>query len=151
MISFPEGNAVVYCEQAFGTTNGKTAHGLVRRTDRYRVLAVLDSRYAGRDAGEVLDGAANDIPIHPDLDAALAAARAAGIPLTHFVVGLAPDGGRLGPAAREAVAAAIRAGLHVDCGLHDFLSDDPVLAPLAAEYQVRLRDVRKPPPLEFPD
>ena len=27
MNSFPEGNAIVYCQGAFGTTNGKTAHG----------------------------------------------------------------------------------------------------------------------------
>ena len=27
----PEGRAIVYCEGAFNTTNGKTAHGLVRR------------------------------------------------------------------------------------------------------------------------
>ena len=27
---------VVYCEGAFTTTNGKTAHGLVRRSERYQ-------------------------------------------------------------------------------------------------------------------
>ena len=37
MTNLPEGNAIVYCQGAFGTTNGKTAHGLVRRTRRYRV------------------------------------------------------------------------------------------------------------------
>ncbi|MGD9332924.1 MAG: hypothetical protein PVJ53_16540, partial [Desulfobacterales bacterium] len=61
-----DGNAIVYCEGAFNTTNGKTAHGLVRFTDRYRVLAVIDARWAGRDAGEVLDGRANGIPICRD-------------------------------------------------------------------------------------
>ncbi len=44
---WPEGNAIVYCEGAFGTTNGKTAHGLVRRSERYRVLSVIDSRHGG--------------------------------------------------------------------------------------------------------
>ena len=53
---FPEGNAIVYCEGAFGTTNGKTAHGLIRRSRRYKVLAVVDSLQAEKDAGEVLDG-----------------------------------------------------------------------------------------------
>src|SRR5262249_44506235 len=52
-----EGTAVVLCEGMFGGTGGKTAHGLVRHTERYRVRAVIDSRLAGRDAGEVLDGA----------------------------------------------------------------------------------------------
>jgi uncharacterized NAD-dependent epimerase/dehydratase family protein len=51
-----DGNAIVYCEGAFNTPNGKTAHGLVRFCRRYRIVAVVDSRYAGRDAGDVLDG-----------------------------------------------------------------------------------------------
>ena len=36
MNELPEGNAIIYCEGAFNTTNGKTAHGLVRFTNRYR-------------------------------------------------------------------------------------------------------------------
>ena len=42
-----DGNAIVYCEGAFGTPNGKTAHGLVRRSGRYRILSVVDSRHGG--------------------------------------------------------------------------------------------------------
>jgi uncharacterized NAD-dependent epimerase/dehydratase family protein len=146
MTTFPEGRAIVYCEQAFGTTNGKTAHGLVRRTRRYEILSVVDSAYAGRDAGEVLDGRPTGIPIHGSVAEAVESGRGVGKPASHFVIGLAPDGGRLGPEAREAVAEAVRAGLHVDCGLHDFLTEDPVIAPLAAKHGVRLRDVRKPLP-----
>ena len=56
MSQFPEGNAIVYCEGAFGTPNGKTAHGLVRFTKRYNVLSVIDSCHAGKDAGKMLDG-----------------------------------------------------------------------------------------------
>lgn len=157
--AFPAGDAIVYCEGAFGTPNGKTAHGLVRRSRRFRVLAVVDSRQAGRDAGEVLDGPPAGIPVHRDLGEALAATGGGRPPsggdasapggeaeATHFVIGLAPDGGRLPPGAREAVRSAIRHGLHVVSGLHDFLSEDPELAELAARRGVRLVDVRKPPP-----
>jgi uncharacterized NAD-dependent epimerase/dehydratase family protein len=146
VIARPDGNAVVWCDDAFDTANGKTAHGLVRRTARYRVMAVIDAHLAGRDAGELLDRKPKNIPIVRDLDAALAAAKAAGAPATHFVVGLAPDGGRLPPAGRRDVLAAIGHGLHVDCGLHDFLSEDPEIAAAAARRGVTLRDVRKPPP-----
>jgi uncharacterized NAD-dependent epimerase/dehydratase family protein len=141
-----DGNAIVYCEGAFGTPNGKTAHGLVRRTDRYRVLSVIDSKAAGRDAGEVLDRRPAGIPVLADLDEALAAAADAGTPASHIVVGLAPDGGRLSAAARRDLAAAIGAGLNVDSGLHDHLGEDPELAALAERHGVVLRDVRKPPP-----
>ncbi|MGD8727183.1 MAG: DUF1611 domain-containing protein, partial [Gemmatimonadales bacterium] len=144
MTGFPEGNAVIYCQGAFDTPNGKTAHGLVRRSRRYRVLAVMDDRYAGRDAGEVLDGKPAGIPIFGRLDEAIASA-SPHLQATHFVVGLAPDGGRLPVGARRDVALAIERGLNVDCGLHDFLSEDPELAPLADRHGVQIRDIRKPP------
>ncbi len=148
MERFPEGRAIVYCEGAFGTLNGKTAHGLVRRTERYEVLSVVDSRRAGHDAGELLDSRSRGIPVMPNLEEAVKAARESGTPATHLVIGLAPEGGRLPPHGRRDVAAAIRLGLNVDSGLHDFLSDDPELAALAREHGVTLRDVRKPPPRE---
>jgi uncharacterized NAD-dependent epimerase/dehydratase family protein len=143
--SFPEGNAIVYCQGAFATPNGKTSHGLVRRTRRYRVLSVVDSRHAGKDAGIVLDGKARDIPIYKELGLAVDEALAQGNPATHLVIGLAPDGGRLSGEARSDVAKAIKLGLNVDCGLHDFLSEDAEIAQLAAQYGVALRDIRKPP------
>jgi uncharacterized NAD-dependent epimerase/dehydratase family protein len=142
---FPEGNAVVFCEGGFGTPNGKTAHGLVRRTRRYRVNSVIDRAAAGQDAGVLLDGRARDIPVFDDLSEALDQAVKAGRPLTHFVIGLAPDGGRLAPEHRESVKEAIRAGLDVDSGLHDFLTEDQELTALAEQAKVRLRDIRKPP------
>jgi uncharacterized NAD-dependent epimerase/dehydratase family protein len=144
----PDGNAIVYCQGFFNTTNGKTAHGLVRRTARYRVLSVVDARFSGEDAGEVLDGVSRGIPIHPDVPTAVReGGNGEGGP-THLVIGLAPDGGRLEPAAKEDVLLAIERGLHVDSGLHDFLSEDPVLAETARRRGVIIRDIRKPPPRE---
>jgi len=143
-----DGNAVVYCEGAFNTTNGKTAHGLVRRTSRYRVLSVVDSRHRGRDAGDVLDGRPAGIPVLESVRAAISAAGGQGPKATHLVVGIAPDGGRLSPEARKDVLEALELGLNVDAGLHDFLSEDPDMAGVAAEHGVRIRDVRRPPPRE---
>lgn len=136
--------AIVYCAGAFNTPNGKTAHGLVRFTERYEVLAVIDPRYAGKDAREVLDGVKTGIPVVNDLDEALEVAKKRG-GADVFVVGLAPDGGRLPDAAREVVKHAVGLGLDVDSGLHDFLSDDPVISDLAHEKGVKLKDIRKPP------
>lgn len=146
MHDFPEGRAIVWCEGAFLTPNGKTAHGLVRRTDRYKVLSVIDSRHAGRNAGEALDGKQNTIPVVGSVAAAIADAKAKGGAPTHLVIGLAPDGGRLPPEGRRAVLEAIAAGLNVDSGLHDFISDDPEIAAAAKAKGVKLRDIRKPPP-----
>jgi len=141
-----EGDAIVYCEGGFGNTYGKTAHGLVRFSRRYRVRAVIDSTLAGRDAGEVLDGEANGIPVVEGIADAMQAAQSSGAPATHLVFGLAPDGGKLPRFAREDLLAALHAGLNVDAGLHDFLSDDPGLVAAARESGVAIRDIRRGPP-----
>lgn len=145
MESFPEGNAVVYCEGMYGTLNGKTAHGLVRRCERYRLLSVIDSTLAGNDAGTVLDSRPRGIPVLASVEKAVAQARVSGSPATHLVMGLAPDGGRLPAGARHDVMEAIEQGLHIDSGLHDFLGDDADIVELARRNGVRLRDIRRPP------
>ncbi|MGB3800081.1 MAG: DUF1611 domain-containing protein [Lewinella sp.] len=143
MSSMPlDGNAIVYADGAFNTPNGKTAHGLARFTRRYRVVGIIDQQYAGRDSGEVLDGKANNIPVYSCLQEALEQSDQRP---EYFVIGLAPDGGRLPANGRTAVREAIQAGLNVDSGLHDFISNDPDLQEAATQYGVRIRDVRKTP------
>ncbi len=147
MNKMPEGNAIVYCEGSFNTTNGKTAHGLVRFTRRYNIVGVIDSRYAGRDAGEVLDGVAKNIPIFDSLEKAISTSRNNKKPATHLVVGLAPDGGRLSQSARLEIRRAVEMGLHIDSGLHDYLSEDQEISKLAGSKGVNIRDIRKPKPI----
>jgi len=137
-----DGNALVLCEGAFETLNGKTAHGLVRFTRRYKIRGVIDSTCAGKDAGEMLDGKSCGIPIYSNLSEAL---QANSNRIKYFVIGLAPEGGKLPPSYREIVAAAIQAGLNIDSGLHEFLSADPAFSVLAQKYGVQIRDLRKPP------
>ncbi|MBZ0180338.1 MAG: DUF1611 domain-containing protein [Melioribacteraceae bacterium] len=145
MNNFPEGTAVVFCEGAFQTPNGKTAHGLVRFTYRYNVLCVIDSTCSGKDAGEVLDGKNRNIPVLASLNEALKFAKNNQIVVTHLVIGLAPDGGRLPDEAKLVIKKAIRKGLNVDSGLHDFLTIDKELVSLARKHNVVLRDIRKTP------
>lgn len=142
----PEGNAIIYCEGAFNTTYGKTAHGLIRFTRRYRVLSVVDSRYAGVDAGEELDGKPKGIPIFDSVEAALNASSSTGFPATHLVMGVAPDAGRLNSKTRIDFLKAIRKGLNIDSGLHQFLSEDPEIVEAAKKARIKIRDIRKPPP-----
>ena len=145
MMDSKKGGAIVYCEGAFNTPNGKTAHGLVRFTKRYRVRAVIDSNYAGQDTGEILDGKKNNIPVVANLADALKLSNPDKHLLSYMVIGLAPDGGKLNQAARNCIKEAVKMGLHIDCGLHDFLSDDKEIVQLAKRYDVQIRDIRKPP------
>lgn len=141
-----DGNAIVYAEGGYNTPVGKTAHGLVRFTNRYRILSVVDSRYAGQDAGLVLDGVRNDIPIFGDIREAIYHAIGNGEIPQYMVIGLAPDGGRIDNRTRNDIKKAIMYRLHIDCGLHDFLTDIPEMRELADHHKVRLRDIRKTPP-----
>ena len=139
-------NAVVYCEGSFDTTYGKTAHGLVRFTERYNIVYVIDSHLAGEDAGAELDGKFSNILITKDLSEALKNADERNILLSHFVVGIATDGGYLDESVRQAVLEALEAGLNVDSGLHEFISDIPEAILLAQKNNLEIRDIRKQAP-----
>jgi uncharacterized NAD-dependent epimerase/dehydratase family protein len=136
-----DGKALVYCQGAFNTPNGKTAHGLVRFTERYDIAGVIDSTYAGQDAGVVLDGKPYNIPVYIDLEEAMAHTSS----VKTLVIGLAPDGGRLPDYAKDTLYQAVSQGLNIDSGLHDFLYKDEKLVKLAATHNCRLRDIRRTP------
>lgn len=134
--------ALVLCEGAFGLPQGKTANGLVRHSRRYEVVGVIDATKAGQDAGEVLDGSPNGIPIVPTLGEGIEKGAA-----DTLIVGVATFGGYLPEDFRPVIREAIERGLTVVAGLHEHLSEDPEFRALAAMRGVSLVDVRKPRPL----
>ena len=140
-----DGRALVYCEQAFNTPNGKTAHGLVRFTERYDIVGVVDSNYTGQDAGKVLDGKNNGIPIFKSIGEATKKLTDLNKVPKSLVMGLAPDGGRLPVQAKITIKKALEMGWNVDSGLHDFLTNDKDLMRLAEANGCRVRDIRKTP------
>ena len=135
-----DGTAIILCNGYYGTINGKTAHGLVRGTDRYRILAVVDAPTAGRDAGEALDGIRREIPVFASIGEALG--RLASAP-DFAIVGIATSGGRLTAELRAALREALENGLSVVNGLHEFAGDDADLASLARKNGLTITDVRR--------
>ncbi len=140
-----DGKAIVYCNGAFNTPNGKTAHGLVRFTERYEVVGVIDSKYDGQDAGQVLDGKPSGIPVFNDIEKAISELQKIDKLPNSLVIGLAPDGGRLPPEAKGTIRKALQMGWNVDSGLHDFLTNDKELVALSKDKNARIRDIRKTP------
>ena len=133
--------AVIYSEAFFGTPDGKTANGLVRHSEKYEILSVIDSTKAGADAGEHLDGVPNGIPVCADLEHAVALA---GRVPDYFILGVAPLSGLLTRRQRGVVLDAMRRGMYVVNGLHEFLNDDVEFTAAAARYGVLIHDVRRP-------
>lgn len=133
--------AVVYCEGQFTEQDGKTANGLVRFSERYDILSVIDSRYGGEDAGSRLDAIPNGIPVVASLAEALAKAEQTP---DYLIFGIAPADGLLSPAHRAVLLDGIDHGMHIVNGLHEFLNDDPEFAAAALSNAVTITDVRRP-------
>ncbi len=145
LLSTERPRAIIYCEQNFAGLDGKTAHGLIRHSETFAIQAVIDSQCAGLDAGLVLDGVFQGIPIVADLEAAL---QLPGRKPHTLIYGMAPADGLYSAADRRALLAALAAGLHLVSGMREYLNDDPDFALIAAHNHVSIRDVRRPPALQ---
>jgi uncharacterized NAD-dependent epimerase/dehydratase family protein len=110
---------------------GKTMRGVVDYSP-HPTVAILDSERAGES--------------HKGIPVVGSVADAMQYEPTTALVGVATQGGRFPPAWRELLKASIEAGLDLESGLHEFVSEDEELVALAAEHGVELRDLRKPPP-----
>ena len=112
----------------------KTATGLLRYRGE-EVVAVLDSSCVGKTAQDVF-GVGGATPFVDSLD---------GLEADTLVMGIATAGGEMPGAWGGIIAGALRSGMKILNGLHTFISDDPELAPLAAEHGGEIIDVRRPP------
>jgi D-glutamate N-acetyltransferase len=109
---------------------GKTARGVMRYRPE-QVVAVLDSRShaATVDGFPRVATVADALTYEP----------------TTALVGVATQGGRFPPAWRELLKDCVEAGLDLENGLHEFVSNDPELVELATQHGAELRDLRRPP------
>jgi uncharacterized NAD-dependent epimerase/dehydratase family protein len=128
---------VILTEGHLGVFSAKTATSLMRYRPR-EVVAVLDSRFAGQTAREIL-GVPCDAPVVASLEEAMPLQPSA------LLIGIAPPGGQLPSAWRAIIESALLAGLDVVSGLHVLLADDPELAGVARERGRQLIDLRRPP------
>jgi uncharacterized NAD-dependent epimerase/dehydratase family protein len=111
---------------------GKTARGVVLYGPD-PVAAIVDSQSVGAE----LEG----VPIVGSVEDGLALAPKP----TTALVGVALAGGRLPQEWRVFLRKVLEAGLDLESGMHEFLSEDPELAELAARHGGEIRDLRKPP------
>ncbi len=130
--------AIVYVDRLFNCADGKTAHGLIRYSRRFKVECVVDSTTPEGDAGEILDGIKRNIPLYNDLGKAFENSKA-----DTFIVGAISEGGVLPKGYDKAVIWALNKGLDIVSGLHDFISDNPVFSKIAKKNKCKIIDVRK--------
>ncbi|KAA6439023.1 DUF1611 domain-containing protein [Dyadobacter flavalbus] len=130
--------AIILTAGLLATADAKTAHGLIRESERFLITGVIDTKHAGMDAGIVLDGKHRNIPVFPSVeDALLTGAQ-------YCIIGVATTGGRFPDFMLQMVKTAIENGLSIVNGLHDYLSERPDISELARLHHVQLTDIRKP-------
>lgn len=132
--------AIVLTNGLLTHSDAKTAHGLIRGSERFEVVAVIDQLSAGQDAGEVLDAKHRNIPVYGSITEALAVIDN----IQYCIIGIATVGGKLPADFLPVLETCIQNGISIVNGLHEFLSDLPSIQALANQYKVSLIDVRKP-------
>ncbi|RAV99384.1 DUF1611 domain-containing protein [Pseudochryseolinea flava] len=122
------------------TNSAKTAHGLIRGSDRFEIIGVIDAKSSGKDAGFVLDGKHRNIPVFDTIQAF----RQSSVEATYCIVGVATKGGVIPPSLRAELSDALEHRFNLVNGLHEYIADIPELANLAREKGLEVIDVRKP-------
>ncbi|MCE6989779.1 DUF1611 domain-containing protein [Dyadobacter sp. CY323] len=136
-------SAIIFTDGILNHPNAKTAHGLIRRSKRYEIIGVIDPKFNGLDAGEVLDRIPRNIPVYASVkDFQEQSTRKADF----GIVGIALPGGKMPESLKNELSQAIIAGISIVSGLHDFLSEHDEFRKLAGEHNVELIDIRKPRP-----
>jgi len=137
--------ALVYCENQFGLADGKTASALARHSEIYSVVGIIDSSLAGKDAGEELGEEKSGIPIFTNLKDALS--KLAEVPEC-YIYGKAPLDTYISVEERLLILEAMKKGMDIINGLHQFFSEDPEFIHMAALSNIQIKDIRKPPLLK---
>ncbi|HKK99155.1 MAG TPA: DUF1611 domain-containing protein [Desulfotignum sp.] len=139
------GTAVILTNGLLDTADAKTAHGLIRGTDRFDIQGVIDQNHAGRDAGDILDGICRNIPVFSDMNSCLAA----GDRKPDFaIIGVALSGGRLDSQWQELIHSIISRGISIVNGMHMLLGEIPSFQQAAEKHHVQIIDIRKHKPYD---
>ena len=132
-------SALVLANHSLKSPQGKTAHGLIRKCERYNIVGVIDPDSSGEDLSNFFPHA-RSIPVFATVSEA--------IQLLKFkpdlcITGIATHGGIIPETLKTVFVEAICHGLSVVNSLHEHLSDNPEFTALAQKHGVTLTDIRK--------
>ena len=134
-------NAIVLTDGLLMTSDAKTAHGLIRGTERFNIIGLVDGEVnAGKDAGVLLDGKHRSIPVFATMESAIAQLEK----VDYLIIGVATVGGILPKNMLSLIYDAVKKGISVVNGLHEYLNDKADLVAIASSTGAQLIDVRKP-------
>ncbi len=139
------GSAVILTNGILAHADAKTAHGLIRGTERFDITGVIDYNNAGEDAGEILDGINRNIPVYSSLNEYL---NAGAKKPDYAIIGVALSGGILNEEWLALTMNIINHGISIVNGMHMLLGDHPLFQEAAKKNGVTIIDVRRHRPFD---
>ena len=137
--------ALILTNGRLDTADAKTAHGLIRGTDRFSIVGVIDPVECGKDAGEIVDGRFRNIPVFESIRTFLDHSQQKP---DYGIIGVALSGGRLPEAWNNILLDVLENRINLISTMHQLLSEKPVLRAAARKNGVEIIDLRKPKPTD---
>lgn len=136
------GKAVIITGGLLNSNNAKTAHGLLRISNRFEIIGVIDKNSAGKDAGMVVDGRANGVPVVATIEEFNAKYEKPAF----AIIGMATRGGVLPKDLYPSVKEILSRGIQLVNGLHEPLGEIEAFKIAAAPHGEIIHDIRRAKP-----
>ena len=139
-----KGNVVVLTNGKLDTKSAKTAHGLIRGSKRFNIVAVIDSSFTNKfvhiDKNGKIDllDKKSDIPIFNDMTSFLESS----VNVDFCIIGVASAGGLLPDEMREDVILSLKNNISIINGLHSILNEDEELIKVSRQNNTKIYDIR---------
>lgn len=136
------GKAVIITGGLFDSNNAKTAHGLIRYTNRFEIIGVIDDVSAGKDAGEIVDSSPNNVPVVATISEFIEKYEKPDF----AIIGMATKGGVLPKALYPSIEEILDKKVRIVNGLHEPLSEIEEFQKILDGDQSRIVDIRRSKP-----
>ena len=139
------GNAIVLTGGKLDSKNAKTAHGLLRGSNRFNVISIIDKKFSGKYVhvnknGKIsISSEKTNIKIFKDLKSFINS----NIKVEYCIIGVASAGGLLSKEMRKDVIEAMQNKISIINGLHSILNNDKEIKKISENYNVNIHDIRE--------
>ena len=137
--NFDKKNALILTDGILSKPYAKTAHGLIRYSEKFLIKAILDNHHSGNDAGDILDDSYRNIPVLSSIDEIIDK-----FSIEWAIVGIAPIGGKMTSTLKKDIIKCLDKGISVISGLHDYLYKNTLINTAAKKSRSKIIDIRKP-------
>ena len=133
--------ALLYYENGFNESDASLINSLIKYSQNFDLIGVIDSSKSGQDTGQILEGKANGIPIFENIEKAI---KKLTTKPECFIYGFPMTQNTLDEKERQIFRKAIESKMNIVNGFPQFFTEDKEFVDLAKENTVVLTDIAKP-------